>query len=228
MYWQEDPTDASPTLPDDVVDLAFSIGSCQQLPLDHAWLLSETLQGVLPWLTSEPLAGVHLIHGAESGNGWQRPEASNDAVIYLTRRTRLVLRLPRTRLREANNLTGQTLLLGGYPLTLGTAVERPLSRHSVLYSRYLVSDPQADEGNFLTEAAQGLKQLGIRYKKMLAGRANQLATPAGPVATRSLMVAELPIDDAITLQRHGLGPRRTMGCGLFVAHKTLADTRSAE
>lgn len=31
----------------------------KRLPLDHAWLLSQALQQHLPWLTHEPLAGIH-------------------------------------------------------------------------------------------------------------------------------------------------------------------------
>ena len=41
----------------------------------------------LPWMVDEPQAGIHLIHGAESGNGWIRPQEP-DALLILSRRTR--------------------------------------------------------------------------------------------------------------------------------------------
>jgi len=72
VYWEEDKTkDAAFVVPDDVVDVAFRIRA-RSLPLDHAHALSEALHAALPWLTEDPAAGVHLIHGAESGNGWYR------------------------------------------------------------------------------------------------------------------------------------------------------------
>jgi CRISPR/Cas system CSM-associated protein Csm4 (group 5 of RAMP superfamily) len=35
------------------------------------------------------------------------------------------------------------------------------------------------------------------------------------------MVAELSYEDAITLQEQGLGPHRTLGCGLFLPQKSF-------
>jgi len=218
LYWQEDIPAVLVTK--DVVDLAFAI-TCQSLPLDHAWALSQAIQGALPWWSTEPLAGLHLIHGGESGNGWYRPEGG-EGILYLTRRARLVLRLPLHRIADAHSaLTGQTLEVAGYPLLVGKAVERSLNYYSALYARHVVTDPTVDEGVFLANAARELRMMAVQFKKMLAGKSGILATPEGPCTTRSLLVAELRPEDALELQRRGLGPRRTLGCGLFVPHKAL-------
>ena len=74
MYWSDDDR-KEPVfqVPDDIVDVSFAI-KCPTIPLDHAHALSAELLEALPWLREERGAGVHLIHGAASGNGWFRPE----------------------------------------------------------------------------------------------------------------------------------------------------------
>ncbi|CAK0771943.1 hypothetical protein CCP3SC15_4440003 [Gammaproteobacteria bacterium] len=169
------------------------------------------------------MAGLHLIHGGESGNGWYRPEGG-EGTLYLTRRARLILRLPHSRIADARfALQGRTLVVANSSLVVGEAVARPLSHHSALYARHVVTDPAADEGVFLADASRELQAMAVRFKKMLAGKSSALATPEGSCTTRSLMVADLLPGDALELQRRGLGPRRTLGCGLFIPHKTLAE-----
>jgi CRISPR/Cas system CSM-associated protein Csm4 (group 5 of RAMP superfamily) len=35
------------------------------------------------------------------------------------------------------------------------------------------------------------------------------------------MLASLTPDESLRLQQHGLGPHRTMGCGIFIPHKGI-------
>ena len=112
MYWAENNADDHYVVPDDVVDLAFGI-ACQALPVDHLHALAAALSEALPWFVDEPQAGMHPVHGADSGNGWMRPEAP-DSLIYLSSRTPLVLRLPRARLDAARELIGRTLDVAGH------------------------------------------------------------------------------------------------------------------
>ena len=220
LYWKEDDDAAVSPATSDVTDLAFTI-TCRSLPLDHAWALSQAIRRALPWWFSDPLAGLHLIHGAESGNGWHRNDAG-DGLLYLTRRTRLVLRLPRARVADAQAaLQGCTLDVAGFPLTVGEAAERPLRHHPALYARHIVSDPADEEKVFLAAAVRELQLMAVQFKKMLAGKLSVLATPEGPCTTRSLMVADLTPEAALELQRRGLGVQRTLGCGVFVPCKTI-------
>ncbi len=218
VYWQEEaPSVIHPE--SDVVDLAFSI-TCRCLPLDHAWALSQAVGAKLPWWEADPLAGLHLIHGAESGNGWHRPE-TGESLLYLTRRTKLVLRLPRARTDEARSALPGAWEVAGFPLAVGEAVERALYPHPALYARHVVTDPLAAEADFLAEAARELRAMAVRFKKMLSGKTSTLQTPEGPCTTRSLMVADLAPEDSMELARRGIGPLRILGCGLFVPCKTL-------
>ena len=216
-YWQEE--ESSALCARDVVDLAFPIG-CQSLPIDHAWSLSQAIREKISWWDTEPLVGLHLIYGGASGNGWQRPE-TGDATFYLTRRARLILRLPKTRTDDARSaLQGQILSIFNFSLKIGEAVERSLNPHPALYARHVLATPSEDV--FLATAAQELQRLGVSFKKMLAGKESILMTPKGPYLTRSLFVADLRPTDSIELQRRGIGAQRILGCGLFVPHKTIS------
>ena len=63
-------------------------------------------------------------------------------------------------------------------------------------------------------------------RKLLCGQAHRLRSPHGTLHTRSMMVADLAADDSLRLQEQGLGEGRTLGCGLFVHHKSIAPVRA--
>lgn len=218
MYWQEDSDSEQFKVPDEVVDVLFSI-DCPTLPVDHAQTLSDQLQRLLPWFEEE--AGLHLIHGAESGNGWERPQGPED-LLYLSRRTKLAIRLPHHRIEDAKALTGQSLEVNGHKMKIGACKQRLLGLTTILYSRYVVDQTGDDESAFVAQAVSDLKAMGLRFKKVLAGKRFELATAETALPTRSLLVADLPYEDAVVLQQEGLGPGRAIGCGLFVPHKTFS------
>jgi CRISPR-associated protein Cas6 len=218
MYWQEDRTNKVYVVPDDIVDVAFGI-ACPCLPVDHAHALSQALLQALPWLQQEQHAGIHLIHGAESGHGWQRPEAPDKELLHLSRRTKMTLRLPKQRIADAKKMTGMTLEINGYPLQVGRATVRPLSTLSTLFSRYVISRADEDEEQFVRRVAIELEQLGISVRKLLCGKSHVIALPEGQILTRRLMVADLKAAQSVKLQQRGLGPGRKIGCGLFIPHK---------
>lgn len=219
MFWQEEIDEEHFVVSGEVVDLLFKI-KCKTLPVDHAWPLSDAIQEHLPWFASEPLAGLHLIYGAESSNGWERPQG-NDDLLYLSRRTRMVLRLPKHRVEDALALTGKTLHIQANQLEIGDSHSRSLATTTTLYCRHLVTDTELEEEEFLRLAVEKLHSMHIRFKRILCGKSRSFATPEGDLPTQSLMVAGLPLDDAVTLQQHGLGPHRNRGFGLFVPHKTV-------
>lgn len=219
MFWQEEVDEEHFVVSDGVVDLLFKI-KCNTLPVDHAWPLSEAILAELPWFADEPRAGLHLIYGADSGNGWERPQGGDD-LLYLSRRTRLILRLPKHRVEDAATLTGKTLHIQDNPLEIGDSHTRNLATTTTLYCRHLITDTEMQEEEFLSLAVAALRDMNIRFKKILCGKSRAFAAPDGDLPTQSLMVAGLPLEDAITLQQHGLGPHRKRGFGLFVPHKTV-------
>lgn len=221
MFWQEDYSDTKYQVPDDIIDLLFSI-DCKRIPVDHAYALSHALHDAVSWLADEPGASVHPVHVAGSQNGWERPEHGTDQQLLLSHRTKLTIRVPKGRAGELQRqLTGRTVDIAGCAMTIGQAKERHLSAETTIFSRYVVSPRGADEDAFLHWAADELDKLGIRMRKALCGKTSTLHTPREDLRTRSLMLAELPPSESVRLQQAGLGPNRRMGCGIFIPHKGI-------
>ncbi|OGT90893.1 MAG: type I-MYXAN CRISPR-associated protein Cas6/Cmx6 [Gammaproteobacteria bacterium RIFOXYA12_FULL_61_12] len=220
MFWQEDSRGEQQTVPGDIMDLSFSL-ICRHIPVDHAYALSTALRRALPWLDQEPQAAIHLIYAAGSQNGWTRPRHSPGEILHLSHRAKLSLRLPQSRLAEAEQLTGTTLDIAGHPLTLGKSQRKPLSKLGTLFARHIACDPEQPEEAFLQEMALELAQTGVRIRKALCGMGIELYTPDGPLFTRSLMLADLPYEESIRLQQRGIGHHRLMGCGIFIPHKDI-------
>jgi CRISPR-associated protein Cas6 len=210
--------------PGDVVDAVFAI-SCRSLPVDHAYALSQAIEAVLPWFADEPLAGLHLIHGASSGSGWMRPEGPG-ATLQLSRRAKLALRLPGRRVQDAAALVGQTMQVAGSTLRVEALSVRTLSRIASLFSRRVVLAGTRGEVDFVVVAQGELAALGIRPAEILCGLTTTIATPAGTHDARSLMLSGLAPEQSLALQQHGLGTLRKLGCGLFIPHKDIGDLKS--
>ena len=222
MHWQIEDDDRSLFVaPKNVVDLQFNI-ECKALPVDHAYALAAAIQPVLLWFGDDETATLHLIHGADTGNGWERPEAS-DELIYLSRRTKLVLRVSVERVDDAKALIGQTLDVAGNAMIISTASIRPLSTTTSLYSRYIVVEPGEDEEAFLKRIIAEIHGMGLQFQKVICGKEHALQLPEGKLVTRSMLVADIGFDDSIRLQERGVGAKmhKKLGCGLFIAHKTV-------
>jgi CRISPR-associated protein Cas6 len=220
MYWEEE-NKVKPEyqVPDDVQDLIFKI-DCKVISLDHAQGLSTALCTALPWLQEEPLAGIHLIHAAESGNGWLRPEISDNEVLNLSKRTKLKLRLPKHRIKDAQKLQGSTIIVDEYKLNIRESASRKLTKSPIIFSRHVLSEDE-DEAAFLSKVHQQLKDMGVKVRKMMCGKRCQHKLDSALMSTRSLMIAELEVEESVLLQQQGLGAGRLLGCGLFLAHKGI-------
>ncbi|MDZ7750857.1 MAG: type I-MYXAN CRISPR-associated protein Cas6/Cmx6 [Gammaproteobacteria bacterium] len=224
MFWEDNEGQRNKAETDDVVDLVFRI-RCPTIPADHAHALGAALTGLLPWLRDDARAGVHTIHGAPTGNGWIRPDdEAADAVLHLSKRARLQLRVPATRLDAARTLEGQTLDIDGHAIEVGTPSIKELDPLPTLFARYVVGSEEMEHGDemaFLSWVKSRLAESDIRVRKLMCGRSHTLKTPDGGLFVRSVMVADLDKDASLKLQRHGIGPLRHMGCGLFIPHKGI-------
>jgi len=224
MYWEEDKQTGTNYIIDDVVDLVFGI-ECKSLPVDHMLALSESILKILPWLQEEPMAGIHSIHVAASGNGWIRPE-DPDALLHLSRRTRMELRVPQHRIDDTRQLEGKTLVVGENRVKVKNATVRPMSTLTTLFCRHLATEDNiVDEEQVLNGVAAQMNALGIKPRKMMCGTEHVIRAPEGAIRARSLMLADLEVEDSLILQKQGLGPHRVMGCGLFIPHRHINDLR---
>jgi CRISPR-associated protein Cas6 len=221
MFWQEETPPHQFQVPDDVMDLVFDI-ECRELPVDHAHALATALRCALPWLGEAPDVGVHTIHVAGSQNGWERPAHSTANRLVLSQRTKLILRAhqgQQAALRQG--LAGISLEIDGCRMKIGKAKVRPLCKQTTLIARYVVVACREDENDFLRWAAAELHAMGIRMRKALCGKTLTLVTPGGPLPTRSLMLADLSLEESVRIQQRGLGSHRFMGCGIFLPHKGI-------
>lgn len=228
MLWQEDKKTQAFVVPDTVTDLSFKL-DCKMVPLDHAQELSDAILELLPWMADEPQAGLHLIHGASTGNGWQRPEGdTNDGCIYLSRRSSMRIRMPKHRHEDAAALVGQTIRLGGHDLTFGDFQVKKFSSLSTLFSRYVIVGEDESEQAFVARVSEEMKGMGINLRKALCGIGHRFKLAQGPVDTMSIMVADLDPEEAVTLQQQGIGDAQKMGFGLFIPHKGIKAVGDAE
>ena len=220
MYWEEKNEDEKIVL-DDVIDIAFRLDAAT-IPIDHAQILTDSLLSKLPWLEEEENTGVHMIHVAASGNGWQRPEDIENESLCLSKRTRLNIRIPRSRIEDAMALTGDTLDIDGTEIKVGASQIKLLSDSTTIFSRYIVSDSEETEDEFMQRQQQEMSEYGIKVKKMLCGMQNVFNMDGQQVHTKSIMLAELTPGESVQLQMKGLGARRISGFGLFIAHRGIA------
>jgi CRISPR-associated protein Cas6 len=219
MFWQDEPTEATYQVPDDVMDLAFSI-SCEAIPVDHALALALAIEEILPWFSTEPEAGLHLIHGGASINGWQRPETA-DELLLLPKRAKLRLRLPKHRIDDAALLYGKTLEVAGHMIKVGGYKSQLLGKTDTLLSRYIVSDATEGDEAFTERMLSELRAMGLEFTKIISGQDHTLVGPDGQLTVKSLLVSGLNIRSSIKLQIKGIGPHRNMGFGLFIASKSI-------
>jgi CRISPR-associated protein Cas6 len=219
MYWREDSeSEKEYQVPDDVFDLVFRLRGTN-LDIDHAFALSEALGSHLRLDTCSKI-GVHGVRMAGSGNGWNRPEQS-DAMLPLSRRARLAIRVHREDSDEVARITNQTLRIGSQEVSIGESTKRMLSTLGTLHARAVCCDRDQPEAEFLVEIADLLKAMNIEVSKMICGRSGMIRTADGPIFTRALMIADLEPKESVTLQQQGLGEGRMLGCGLFVPHRGI-------
>ena len=192
----------------DIVDLVFPLRG-QAIRQDYADVLWRALSARLPWLADDPMVGVHPLTGVSAG----------DHELYLTRRAKLTLRLPATRVEAARALTGSRLELAG-EVEIGAASVKPLAPIKTLYSSFVTLGVDV-EADFLAACEAQLASAAIPAQ-LVCGKAHVGHGQDGEWRGFSLMLFGLTVNDSLRMQREGLGGERKRGCGIFVPHKSVA------
>lgn len=193
-----------------MLDAVFPVEG-QFLAREHALALHAALAARWPWLDQDAMTGIHAI----------KLVAGASALALLSRRSRLLLRVRTERMPELLNLpTDFELDVAGQVLRLGPPHARPLQPHSTLYA-YKLAANSADEVSFMQTVQQELADLGIGGERVCGKHACTLQDGVGS-HTFSMMLHALTPAHSLRLQEHGLGPKRLLGCGLFVPHKSAA------
>lgn len=191
----------------DLIDLAFAVQG-DALEPEHRFALAAALERALPWLVEDPRAGVHGLKLVREGAGG----------ALVSRRTRLVLRVPRERMQAGAALAGRPLRVGAHTLVPAQPRPRELLPYGTLYAQLVAADT-ADEAAFLARTRAELDAMGLPAQAV-CGRWQ--STEGGRLVGCSLMLAGLDRAQSLRLLQRGLGAHRRLGCGLFVAHKSAA------
>lgn len=205
---------------EEIVDVAFRLPG-GTLPIDHAYALSSAISIALPWFADETAARLHLVHTAESGSGWTRPDASSGDELHLSRRTRLTLRVPQGRTEDALALSGRAMDVGGYSLTPGAAKVVTLMPAATLLARHVICEDGEDEAQLVPRLKAALSELDVHHASLIFGRKHRIVTPESVLHTRSVVVTNLDPDGAMSLLRHGIGAGGKLGCGIFIPYKRI-------
>lgn len=200
-----------------MIDVAFKI-QCKTLPYDHACDLSKAITSKMPWLLKDKLIGIHTLHGPESGNGWVRSEKEE---IFLSKRTRLILRISRSDANKAKELEGENINVLGNNIKIGKSNTKTFLIVRDLICRCVLCDKEQDEEDFLLDIKKELFTHGVPIKKAICGKAKSITINGENRFTRSLMIADLSKENSILLQDIGIGDGRIFGCGIFLPHKSI-------
>jgi len=191
----------------DMVDVVFDLNG-SSVPASYPFLLWSELLRCLPWLSDAGNAGVHPLRGSVSGEN-----------ILLSRRTKLILRLPSELAEQADSLSGQQLNIDGSVLIVGKAKDRQLQAATTLHS-YIV-ESSLDEVEFIADMKQKLQAMNIpcnlicdKYRKINDGNKS--------LAGFGLVLHDLKPAASLQIQRAGLGGSRHLGCGIFVPFKAIS------
>jgi CRISPR-associated protein Cas6 len=202
------------------------------IPTDHGYALYSALSRILPQFHS-PDSSISLggISGQYSGNG---------LLQIAPHRSRLRLRLPAEDIPLALPLAGKSFHINGHSIRLGVPQVRALIPAPNLIAR-MVTMKRSDRGDpngtknymepreFLDAVGREFVKRGIRCEPAISmiregRRAGQplrrvLRIKDKHVVGFGLHVSGLTVVESIELQENGLGGRRKMGCGFFVAMK---------
>ena len=201
------PASAASPLPE-MVDVVFEL-SASVLPDGYEWPLYEAIAKRAPWLGESPHAGIHPIRGARSAGG----------ILFVARRAKLVVRMPRDRVCAASVLEGAVLDIGAATVKLGQGSFRRFQPAATLYSSRVVMG-ESEEKAFSARVATELGQLEIE-RPFICGRRAEVRFEGRAHAAFSVAVHDLSDTQSLLLQRAGIGLARAVGCGLFVPHKTI-------
>ncbi|HEY9097485.1 MAG TPA: type I-MYXAN CRISPR-associated protein Cas6/Cmx6 [Thiobacillus sp.] len=212
MTWSSWPEDKPEEYTPHMIDLQFDLVGTT-IPTDNAQLLADAVSRVLPWMGEDVGSGIQHLKGAETNSG--------DATLNINRRTKLFMRVPKTRIDDTQKLCGHSFDLQGHPLQIGSFKTRAFSPFGNIYAHFVDTGGVGEE-QFVQDVMRELDgHFEIRCG-FICGKQQTLQTASGPIHGYSLMLHGVPPHKSLQIQDEGLGRNRLLGCGIFIPHKSIA------
>lgn len=198
---------------DPYVVMRFSVMG-NQLPASYGFALYSAICEQLPSLHSSEWGksvAVELISGRPLGEG----------KILLGKASELSLRLYFSSREYILPLAGKRLKVAQDFIKIGLPRIHLFSPSANLYSRIVIIKGGTEPETFLSAAYKQLESLGISAKLEIPldeqDRPQRRVTKIHNriIIGYSLAAYNLSEEDSLKLQRHGLGGRKHMGCGIF-------------
>jgi CRISPR-associated protein Cas6 len=196
------------------VDLAFPAHG-QTLPRDHGYALYGALSRAVPDVHGADWIGIHGIAGRK---------ATTADLLDLTSVGMLKVRAPTDRISQLLALTGAEIHIAGHAVRLGPPSVHAIQPVSSLDARLVVIrltggvgtpfNPEIFDQRFEAEAKRQLERIGVRAELALRGR-RSVSVAGQRIIGHSVRVIGLSAEHSVLLQVHGIGGKRTMGCGIF-------------
>ena len=191
----------------EMVDAVFDLNG-SSVPASYPFLLWSELVRCLPWLSGEENIGVHPLKGSASGSS-----------LLLSRRTKLILRVPAERVAQLDKLPGQQLNIDGSLLIVGNAKARPIQSATTLHS-YMV-ESNLGEVEFIADMKQKLQAMNIPCN-LICDKYRKISDGKNSLNGFGLVLHDLKPAASLHIQRTGLGGARHFGCGIFVPFKAIS------
>lgn len=191
----------------EMVDMVFDLEG-GTIPAAYSFALWGALIKHFPQLAQEKSVGVLPLRGTNIDGG-----------LMLSKRSKLVLRLPATLTdQSAERLAGQQLDIAGHTLRMGAAKARPIQPYPTLHAHLVTGT--SDEVLFVEDIRKQMGVLGVSGN-LICGK--RLTFNGGQRSSHgySLVLHDLKPEASLQLQYAGLGDDRQFGCGIFVHYKVI-------
>jgi len=191
----------------DMIDVVFDLNG-SSVPDGYPFILWPEVVRCLPWLKDLENAGIHPLRGSASGDN-----------TLLSKRTKLILRVPTEYADQSAGLSGQQLKIGGSMLLVGKSKERQLQAATTLHAHIVESN--LGEIEFLAEMKEKLLSMNISCN-LICDKHRKVKGVNQSFAGFGLVLHDLKPLPSVQIQRNGLGGARHFGCGIFVPFKTIS------
>jgi CRISPR-associated protein Cas6 len=177
------------------------------VPHDYPFALWTEIVRTLEWLKEEPNVGILPLRGSASVDN-----------ILLSKRSKLILRVPAERAAQTGRLTGQQLKIGDSLLVVGKSRERELQPATTLHSNMVESN--LGEVEFIADMQKKLHKMGISCN-LICDKYRKISGTQTELTGYGLVLHDLTPEASLQIQRTGLGGARHFGCGIFVPFKAI-------